>query len=59
MATSPMKDASKYVNARDMAKQVIDGHHYSLVPAVEDVFKLDYEFGPEFMWHFTTLRKNM
>jgi hypothetical protein len=53
MATSPMNDASKYINARDMAKQVIDGDHYSLVPAVEDVFKLDYEFGPEFMfaWH--------
>jgi hypothetical protein len=52
MATAPMNDASKYANARDMAKQVIDAGNYSLVPNVEDVFKMDKEFGPEFMWSF-------
>jgi hypothetical protein len=52
MATEPMKDASNYAKARDMAKQVIDAGNYSLVPIVEDVFKLDKEFGPEFMWCF-------
>jgi hypothetical protein len=52
MATAPMNDASNYAKARDMAKQVIDAGNYSLVPNVEDVFKLDKEFGPEFMWSF-------
>ncbi len=52
MATAPLNDAGKYTNAKDMAKQVIDGGRYSLVTPVEDVFKMDYEFGPEFMWSF-------
>lgn len=52
MATNPMNDASNYVKARDMAKQVIDAGNYSLVPKVWDVFKLDKEFGPEFMWSY-------
>lgn len=52
MATFPLQDASKYANARDIAKQVMDDGRYSLVPAVEDVFKLENEFGPEFMWSF-------
>lgn len=50
MATNPMNDASKYTEARDMAKQVIDGGRYSLVPKVWDVFKMENEFGPEYMW---------
>lgn len=52
MATAPMNDASNYVKARDMAKQVMDAGNYSLVPDVADVFKLESEFGPEFMWSF-------
>jgi starch-binding outer membrane protein, SusD/RagB family len=52
MATAPMNDASNYIKARDEAKQVIDAGNYSLVPKVWDVFKLDKEFGPEFMWAF-------
>lgn len=52
MATAPMNDASNYLKARDMAKQVMDAGNYSLVPDVADVFKLDKEFGPEFMWSF-------
>ena len=52
MATAPMNDASNYIKARDMAKQVMDAGNYSLVPNVADVFKLDKEFGPEFMWSF-------
>jgi len=52
MATAPMNDVTNYAKARDMAKQVIDAGNYSLVPNVEDVFKLDKEFGPEFMWSF-------
>jgi hypothetical protein len=52
MAGYPMNDPSNYVNARDMAKEVIDAGNYSLVPDVADVFKLDKEFGPEFMWAF-------
>lgn len=52
MATAPLNATANYVNARAMAKQVIDGGRYSLVPAVEDVFNMDYEFGPEFMWAF-------
>ncbi len=52
MATAPLNDASKYASARDMAKQVMDGGRYSLVTPVEDVFKMENEFGPEFMWSF-------
>jgi len=52
MATAPMNDASNYAKARDMAKQVMDVGNYSLVPDVADVFKMDKEFGPEFMWSF-------
>jgi hypothetical protein len=52
MATYPLQDASKYADARAMAKQVMDDGRYSLVPAVEDVFALENEFGPEFMWSF-------
>jgi hypothetical protein len=50
MATNPMNDATKYAAARDMAKEVMDGGRYSLVPKVWDVFKMENEFGPEFMW---------
>jgi hypothetical protein len=50
MATAPLNATANYANARSMAKQVIDGGRYSLVPDVEDVFNMDYEFGPEFMW---------
>jgi len=52
MATAPMNDASKYADARNMAKEVIDAGNYQLVPNVEDVFKMENEFGPEFMWSF-------
>ena len=52
MATAPMNDASNYAKARDMAKQVMDAGIYSLVPDVADVFKLENEYGPEFMWGF-------
>ena len=52
MATAPMNDATNYAKARDMARQVIQSGNYSLVPKVEDVFLLDKEFGPEFMWSF-------
>lgn len=52
MATAPLNDVSKYADARDMAKEVIDGDRYQLVTPVEDVFKMENEFGPEFMWSF-------
>jgi len=52
MATAPMNATANYANARTMAKQVMDGGRYSLVPAVEDVFNMTNEFGPEFMWAF-------
>jgi starch-binding outer membrane protein, SusD/RagB family len=52
MAGYPMNDPTNYVKARDMAQQVMVSGNYSLVPDVADVFKLDKEFGPEFMWSF-------
>jgi hypothetical protein len=52
MATYPMNDATNYLKARDMAKQVIDAGNFDLVPVVEDVFKLEYSYGPEMMWSF-------
>jgi starch-binding outer membrane protein, SusD/RagB family len=52
MAGYPMNDPTQYVNARNMAKEVIDAHNYSLVPDVADVFKLENEYGPEFMWAY-------
>lgn len=52
MATNPMNDVSYYAKARDMAKQVIDAGHYSLVHDVDKVFALGNSFGPEMMWSF-------
>ncbi len=52
MAGYPMNDPTNYVKARDMAKQVVEEGNYSLVPNVEDVFKMENEFGTEFMWSF-------
>jgi hypothetical protein len=49
MSGFPLQE-DNYAKARDMAKQVIDGGRYSLVPAIEEVFALENEFGPEFMW---------
>jgi hypothetical protein len=52
MAGAPTNDPTNYVKARDMAKEVIDGGRYSLVPNVEDVFKMENEYAGEFMWSF-------
>lgn len=52
MATNPLNDATNFAKARDMAKQVMDAGNYQLVPGIYDVFKMDKEFGPEFMWSF-------
>lgn len=52
MAGFPTNDPSNYLKARDMAKQVMDAGHYSLVPNVEDVFKMENEYAGEFMWSF-------
>ena len=52
MATNPMNDATQYVKARDMAKQVIDAGNHSLEHNVEDVFKLENAYGPEMIWSF-------
>ncbi len=52
MAGFPLNQPSNYAKARDMAKQVIDAGRYSLVPKVEEVFAMQNEFGPEFMWSF-------
>lgn len=52
MAGYPMDDPSNYVKARDMAFQVIQAGNYSLVPNVEDVFKMENEYAGEFMWAF-------
>ncbi|MBK7713060.1 MAG: RagB/SusD family nutrient uptake outer membrane protein [Bacteroidales bacterium] len=52
MAGSPTNDPTNYVKARDMAKEVIDGGRYSLIPNIEDVFKMENEYAGEFMWSF-------
>ncbi len=52
MATAPLNATANYAKARDMAKEVMDGGRYSLVPDVADVFNMEYDLGPEFMWAF-------
>jgi hypothetical protein len=52
MATAPLNATANYAKARDMAKQVMDGGRYYLVPDVADVFNMAYDLGPEFMWAF-------
>jgi hypothetical protein len=52
MATFPTNDATKYVLARDMAKQVIEGGTHDLVPEVDKVFDMSNSYGPEIMWSF-------
>lgn len=52
MATAPLNDATNYVKARDMAKEVMDAGKYSLVHDVDKVFDLSNSYGPEMMWSF-------
>lgn len=54
MATAPLNKTENYAKARDLAKEVIDEGTYSLVPLVEDVFKLENKYGPEMMWSFAS-----
>ncbi len=54
MATYPLHDASYYQKAADLAKQVIDGGRYSLVPDINNVFSFATKYGPEMMWSFNT-----
>ena len=52
MATAPLNDVSNYAKARDMAADVMDDGINSLVPNINDVFKLENSYGPEMMWSF-------
>ena len=52
MATAPLKDASYAQNARDMALEVMDNDEHSLIPNVQDVFKIENKLGPENIWCF-------
>ncbi len=54
MATAPLNDVTKYVKARDMAKEVIDAGNYHLVPDVYQVFTLENKYGPEIMFSFNS-----
>lgn len=56
MATNPLNDASKYVKARDMAKEVMDAGNYRLVDSINKVFALENLHGPEMMWAFNVTR---
>lgn len=54
MATAPVNDATNYVKARDMAKQVMDAGIYHLEDSVNQVFELENGWGPEMLWSFHT-----
>lgn len=54
MATAPLNDATCYAKARDMAKTIIDGGNYSLVPEIDEVFALENSYGPEMMWSYNS-----
>jgi hypothetical protein len=54
MATYPLNQPAYYQNAADLAKQVIDGGHYSLVPDINNVFSVATKYGPEMMWSFNS-----
>lgn len=52
MATAPLNNTGSYAKARDMAADVMDDGHYSLVPDIDEVFALENAYGPEIMWSF-------
>ena len=52
MASAPLKDATQAVNARDMAKLIMDNTEHSLIPDIYDVFKIENKLGPENIFSF-------
>lgn len=51
MATAPLKDAANFINARDMAFDVMDDG-YSLVEDVSEVFLTENKYSSEMMFSF-------
>jgi hypothetical protein len=54
MATAPLNKPENYALAAAAAKKVMDAGIFSLVPAIEDVFKYENKYGPEMMWSYTS-----
>jgi starch-binding outer membrane protein, SusD/RagB family len=54
MATAPLNETGNYQKAAETAKKVMDGGIYSLVPDIDDVFKIENKYGPEMMWGFNS-----
>ncbi len=54
MATAPLKDASNYQKAADLAKQVMLAGNYSLVADISKTFSIETKYGPEMMWSFNS-----
>lgn len=50
MSGEPLKDPSAASNAAAYAKDVIDNGPYSLEPNYPDIFKLNHEYGPEYIF---------
>ena len=54
MATAPLNDVSKFTEAATLAKEIIDGGEYALVPDINDVFLQSNKYSSEHMWSFNT-----
>lgn len=54
MATAPLNQTANYAKAAELAADLMDDGTHSLVPKVEDVFKLSNKYGPEMMWSFNS-----
>lgn len=52
MATAPLNDVSKYADAEQLAKEVIDSDEYALIPNIWDVFKRENKLGSETLFSF-------
>ncbi|MFC0513738.1 RagB/SusD family nutrient uptake outer membrane protein [Mucilaginibacter angelicae] len=59
MATYPLNMPANYAKAAEMAKEVIDSAHYSLVPDIKDLFSVATQYGPEMMWSLNSNYQNL
>ncbi|HMI67734.1 MAG TPA: RagB/SusD family nutrient uptake outer membrane protein [Cyclobacteriaceae bacterium] len=54
MATAPLNITGNYAKAASLAKEIIDGGEYALIPNIWEVFLKSNKYGSEAMWSFNS-----
>src|SRR5882672_5973888 len=54
MATAPLNITANYALAANLAKEIIDGGEYALIPNIWEVFLKSNKYGSEAMWSFNS-----